>query len=82
MPIYEYKCLDCGKVSDFLEGVIQTETEKKCKYCGSKKLSRMLSVSNVSLSKNIIGSQGGNTCCGREERCEKPPCSDDSVCKR
>jgi putative FmdB family regulatory protein len=24
----------------------------------------------------------GGTCCGRAERCEKPPCSDDGVCKR
>jgi len=30
----------------------------------------------------MIGSQDGLTCCGRTERCEKPPCSDDGSCKR
>jgi len=29
MPIYEYKCAECGKVSTFLEGVRQCETENK-----------------------------------------------------
>ena len=24
----------------------------------------------------------GGTCCGRTERCDKPPCSDDGTCKR
>jgi len=24
----------------------------------------------------------GRTCCGRTERCDRPPCSDDGACKR
>lgn len=82
MPIYEYRCADCGKISDFLEGIGQEEIEKECKYCGSKQLNRMLSVSHVSSGRSTVGSQNGGTCCGRAERCEKPPCSDDEICKR
>ena len=82
MPIYEYRCNNCGGVSEFLEGVGQEKIEKICKHCGSKKLSKIFSKSFVSTSGHLIGSQGGTTCCGRTERCETPPCSDDGVCKR
>lgn len=82
MPVYEYRCEDCGKITEFLEGVGRGETERKCKYCGSERLSKVLSRIYVASDGNIIGSQGGRTCCGRSERCEKPPCSDDGGCIR
>ena len=43
MPIYEYRCEDCGKISEFL--VIKTEEVfvPQCKKCKSKKMSRVLS---------------------------------------
>jgi putative FmdB family regulatory protein len=75
MPIYEYQCEDCGKISEFLIGVSREDDDIRCQYCGSEKMKKILSKSFVSASGNLIGSQGGKTCCGREERCEKPPCS-------
>ena len=43
MPIYEYCCKDCGKISEFL--VIRTDETfvPQCKRCKSKKMSRILS---------------------------------------
>ena len=43
MPIYEYRCDDCGKISEFL--LIKTEETftPQCKKCKSKKMSRVLS---------------------------------------
>ena len=43
MPIYEYRCKDCGKISEFL--VIKTDEVfvPQCKKCKSKKMSRVLS---------------------------------------
>ena len=82
MPIYEYKCGDCGKVSEFLVGVTKDEPEIKCSFCSSKKLDKLFSQSFVSTGNRIIGSQGGKTCCGRTERCDTTPCSGDGVCKR
>lgn len=82
MPIYEYKCRDCGKVTEFLIGVTKDKAEMKCSFCGSKKLGKLFSQSFVSTGNRIIGSQGGKTCCGRTERCDTPPCSGDGVCKR
>ncbi len=69
MPIYEYRCSKCGKVSEFLEGVGWSEEERQCKYCGSKELERIPSVSHILDGSNIIGSHSGKTCCGRDERC-------------
>jgi putative FmdB family regulatory protein len=43
MPIYEYRCDDCGKISEFL--LIKTDETfiPRCKRCKSKKMSRVLS---------------------------------------
>jgi putative FmdB family regulatory protein len=43
MPIYEYRCNDCGKISEFL--LIKTDETfiPRCKRCKSKKMSRVLS---------------------------------------
>jgi putative FmdB family regulatory protein len=43
MPIYEYRCEDCGKTSEFL--LIRTDESfiPQCKRCKSKKMSRVLS---------------------------------------
>lgn len=82
MPIYEYQCKSCGKISEFLVGVTQRKTEIKCKHCGSRELNKIFSKSFISRGGNLIGSQGGQTCCGRTERCDTPPCSDGGICNR
>jgi len=43
MPIYEYRCDNCGRVSEFL--LIKTDETfiPQCKRCKSKKMSRVLS---------------------------------------
>ena len=92
MPVYEYQCNNCGKISEFLVGVTQEKLEIRCRYCGSKELNKIFSKSFISKSGHLIASQGGKlarrslgeggTCCGREERCDVPPCSENGVCKR
>lgn len=82
MPIFEYKCRDCGKISEFLVGVSKDAAEIRCKFCKSTDLEKIFSKMNVSVGGHIIADQGGRTCCGRTERCEKPPCSDGGSCVR
>ncbi len=43
MPIYEYRCDDCGKISEFLLIKSEETFTPECKKCKSKKMSRVLS---------------------------------------
>ncbi|WP_022853846.1 FmdB family zinc ribbon protein [Thermodesulfatator atlanticus] len=49
MPIYEYRCLKCGKISDHL--VLNRETfEPFCKHCGAKQVEKLISRVRVRIS--------------------------------
>ena len=79
MPIYEYQCEGCGSVSEYLKG--SGDGEKiQCKVCGGFGMTRILSVSSFTLKSS--DRMPGRTCCGREERCETPPCSGGGSCRR
>lgn len=83
MPIYEYRCEQCGRISEFLEGIGKRDNEKRiCKNCGSKNLHKIFSTSYVNSGNSFVGGQNGKTCCGREERCDTPPCSESGECER
>lgn len=43
MPIYEYKCRDCGRISSIFTRSVGSAVETSCRHCGSKKLERALS---------------------------------------
>ena len=43
MPIYEYRCEDCGRISEFLLMRSDEVFIPQCKRCKSKKMSRVLS---------------------------------------
>jgi len=43
MPIYEYRCEECGKISEFLIIKAEDKAAPQCKRCKSKKMSRVLS---------------------------------------
>jgi len=38
MPLYRYKCEDCGSTMQVLEGVGKGDVELKCTGCGSTNL--------------------------------------------
>ena len=78
MPIYEYRCNDCGAQVEILVRS-GADTSPACSNCGSTMLDRLLSVPYVMTSESR---PAGRTCCGQEERCETPPCSGDRACWR
>ena len=43
MPIYEYRCEDCGKISEFLVMRLDEKFTPRCNRCKSQKMSRVLS---------------------------------------
>ncbi len=49
MPIYEYKCSDCGHVLDALQGVNDAPLEE-CPKCSKNSLKKLISAPNFRLS--------------------------------
>ena len=43
MPLYEYRCKNCGKKNIFLVGVTMSQPEIRCSKCGGKDLRRLIS---------------------------------------
>jgi putative FmdB family regulatory protein len=43
MPIFEYKCADCGEISEFLQGSGK-KPDIICAHCGGKDLAKQFSV--------------------------------------
>jgi len=43
VPIYEYRCLDCGKTSTFLTLGIKVTLDLKCRFCGRPNLCKLVS---------------------------------------
>jgi len=87
MPTYEYQCKDCGyKFEKFQK--MSDEPLKKCPKCG-KEVKRLIGKGMEVIFKGQgfyatdyrKGAPSDRTCCGRTERCDKSPCSDDGVCK-
>jgi putative FmdB family regulatory protein len=77
MPIYEYRCRDCGAQIEVL--VRSGAQEPQCSECGSSLLDKLFSAPYVMSQRSR---PSGRTCCGQQERCEAPPCSAQETCWR
>jgi putative FmdB family regulatory protein len=79
MPIYDFRCQECGNVSEFLILSSSDSRTLDCPICGSQNLEKLISA--PSLLRNSANTSN-TTCCGRTERCETPPCSTGERCHR
>jgi putative FmdB family regulatory protein len=43
MPIYEYRCADCGRKTQVLTLSVKTAVEPKCRHCGGANLTKLVS---------------------------------------
>jgi putative FmdB family regulatory protein len=43
MPIYEYRCSDCGKKTQLLTLSVKSAVEPKCRHCGGLNLQKLVS---------------------------------------
>lgn len=43
MPIYEYRCSDCGKRTQILTLSIKSPVEAKCRHCGGANMEKLVS---------------------------------------
>jgi putative FmdB family regulatory protein len=77
MPLYEYRCGVCGAEFELL---VRSNTAVVCPDCGNVSVERLISAPFISSGQT--SRQAGHTCCGREERCSAPPCSEGDGCRR
>lgn len=69
-------------MTEFLVGVGRGEELRRCRKCGGTKLERIMSAAAISIDGTMSGGKRGATCCGRDEPCASPPCTDDGSCHR
>ena len=48
MPIYEYECKNCGRITEELQG-FNDPPLKKCEHCKKNKLEKLISLSSFKL---------------------------------
>ncbi|MBN2243911.1 MAG: zinc ribbon domain-containing protein [Acidobacteria bacterium] len=84
MPLYEYECGSCGHAFEQRHGMNE-EPVFRCPICGGE-VSRKISGGAGFIVKGGSSGRSGNsaggcsletsgrTCCGRDHRCQKPPC--------
>jgi len=64
MPIFEYKCNDCGGVFELLKTTSEDNKEVRCSKCGSENVTKLISagssLSGGGMSLNSAGC-GGNS---------------------
>ena len=79
MPVYQYKCRNCGEISEFMLPMQQNNEIIACRSCGERDMQRMITAPNLVKAR---ANAPGSTCCGRNERCDTPPCSTGDGCRR
>ncbi|MBW1711928.1 MAG: zinc ribbon domain-containing protein [Deltaproteobacteria bacterium] len=62
MPVYEYRCLDCGTITEKL--VLGPDEEVRCIKCGRTNLERILSATADFQNSQSQPGPGDTTCCG------------------
>ena len=76
MPLYEYHCRACSAT---FEKLVRDGSRVACPHCGDSSVDKLLSTATVLSGQTARPT--GHTCCGREERCDAPPCSTGESCR-
>lgn len=75
MPIYEYKCEECGVVSDLLIKNTAKSASVSCPGCQSTHMTRLISVPGAVMSKSKHGAdESMGHGCPHRERCGMDHC--------
>jgi putative FmdB family regulatory protein len=62
MPIYEYKCMNCGHAFEQIRPMCEADKAIECEKCKSRETTRQLSVFNSSSGGKALA--GGHSGCG------------------
>jgi putative FmdB family regulatory protein len=63
LPIYEYRCNECGVITQLLEGIGRDRPVRQCASCAGKDLARLISRPNL----GIRGGDNRNDRIGNEQ---------------
>lgn len=73
MPIYEYKCTECGKISEVVVGIAENNAEIKCSQCGSEFMEKIIPSTFIVIEAKKKETISNNTsCCGTTTPCDNP----------
>ncbi len=74
MPIYEYRCDDCDRVSSVFVRSAGATVEARCEHCESTSLARLMSrVSRLKTERDVLDELGAPGAGGRQEDAYKDP---------
>ena len=70
MPIYEFKCLKCNDLFEFLAVNSKDEMEMSCPHCGAEDFERVMSTTNYA-----VPSSGGKGPSKQTRSCSGGDCT-------
>jgi putative FmdB family regulatory protein len=74
MPIYEYRCADCDRVTSVFVRSARAKVDPRCEQCGSQRLTRLISrVNRVKTDQDVLDELGAPGAGGRREDAYKDP---------
>lgn len=76
MPIYEYKCNDCGAISDILVRSLSSMSIA-CTKCQSGNMTKLISVPGAVMTKGGGGACDESFACPQKHQCSSPHCCRD-----
>jgi putative FmdB family regulatory protein len=75
MPIYEYRCEECGHLSEALRAMAAADEPLACEACGSARTGRVHSVFSAAVASRgecaagPMPMGGCGNCCGQPDAC-------------
>jgi len=74
MPIYEYRCADCRRVTNVFVRSARAEVHARCEHCDSARMTRMISrVSRVKTGQDVLDELGSPGVDARPEDAYRDP---------
>ena len=74
MPIYEYRCDDCGRATSVFLRSVSSKVDARCEHCDSRNLSRLMSkVNRVKTEQDVLQDLSAPGVGGRPEDAYKDP---------
>lgn len=72
MPIYEFRCADCNRITNYFTRKIDTDVQPPCEHCESPNTRRMMSKFGRSYSRSEIVEKYGDSTDGGPDAYRDP----------